>query len=363
MAKRNNRKNEHVSLSEKFYAEKYSSFQDVRFVHHSLPEMNVNDVDLTVKMAGFHFNFPFFINAMTGGSPWTGKVNEKLALLAKEAGLAMATGSVSTALKDSAQLSSYKIIRQTNPKGILFANLGAGHGLENAKKAIDLLEADALQIHINAPQEVIMPEGDREFSSWLTNIEKIVAELPVPVIIKEVGFGMSRETVKQLESVGASLIDVSGTGGTNFAQIENFRRKEHKLDSLESWGQSTALSLLEAREGQTKAHIIASGGIREPLDIVKALALGASLTGLSSQFMHMVLDDVEQAIDTVKGWKMQLKRIFTLLGAQSVDDLHTTDLILEGEIADWCRARNISIQDYAFRSTKRNSTVEDKNNL
>lgn len=350
MPKKNNRKNEHVSLSEKFYAEKTSPFDDVRFVHHSLPQMDVKDVDLSVDLSGLHFDVPFFINAMTGGSPWTGKVNEKLALIAREANLAMATGSVSAALKDPSQEDTFKIVRETNPNGLIFANLGAGHGLENAKKVVDLLQADAMQIHVNAPQEVVMPEGDREFSNWLENIEEIVSGLSIPVIVKEVGFGMSRETITLLQSIGVKHIDVSGTGGTNFAQIENFRRKEYKLDDLEPWGQSTPISLLEAQESINEAAIIASGGIRRPIDIVKSLALGASLTGLSSQFMHMALDDVDQAIETVQGWKMELERTLTLLGARSIQELHQTDLILSGDIADWCAARNIDISQYAFRS-------------
>lgn len=350
MPKQNNRKNEHVSLSEKFYSDAQSSFSDIHFVHHSLPQMDVKDVDLTTNVSGLHFNLPFFINAMSGGSPWTGKVNEKLATIARETGLAMATGSVSAALKDPTQEDTFKIVRKTNPNGLIFANLGAGHGLENAKKVVDLLQANAMQIHLNAPQEIVMPEGDREFSNWLENIEEIVSGLDIPVIVKEVGFGMSRETISLLESIGVMNIDISGKGGTNFARIENFRRKEHKLDDLEDWGQTTAVSLLEAFETVKNASIIASGGIRRPIEIVKALALGASLVGLSSQFMHMALEDVDQTIETVRAWQMELSRIMTLLGKKSIQELKDTDIIISGDTAHWCRARKIDIQTYASRS-------------
>lgn len=350
MAKQTNRKNEHVSLSEKFYSDGQSSFKDIHFVHHSLPQMDVKDVDLATTVSGLSFDVPFFINAMSGGSPWTGKVNEKLATIARETGLAMATGSISAALKDPSQKDTFTIVRKTNPDGLIFANLGAGHGLENAKKVVDLVQADAMQIHLNAPQEIVMPEGDREFSNWLENIEKIVSGLDVPVIVKEVGFGMSRETAASLESVGVKTIDISGSGGTNFARIENFRRKEYKLDDLEDWGQTTVVSLLEAFETVNDAAIIASGGIRRPLEIVKALALGASLVGLSSQFMHMALEDVDQTIETVHSWKMELSRIMTLLGKKSIQELKHTDLIISGETAHWCHARKIEIQPYASRS-------------
>lgn len=350
MTKADNRKNEHVSLSEKFYKEKVSSFNDIHFVHHSFPEMDVSDVDLSVDLDGLHFTSPFFINAMTGGSEWTGKVNEKLAVIARETNLAMATGSVSAALKDPSQTDTFKIVRDTHPNGLIFANLGAGHGLENAKRAVDILEADALQIHINAPQELVMPEGDREFKGWLKNIESIVNGLDQPVIAKEVGFGMSRETIRLLESVGVNLIDVSGQGGTNFAQIENYRRKDFKLDDVEDWGQSTVVSLLEAEASGVHSHIIASGGIRQPMEMVKAMALGAELNGLSSQFMHMALKDVDEAIETINQWQTELKHIMTLLGARSIKELKHKDLIISGEAATWCHARSINIQKYASRS-------------
>ena len=352
MPKTNNRKNEHVSLSEKFYADGDSSFKDVSFVHHSFPQCDVKDVSLNVSLECLQFTSPFFINAMSGGSAWTGKVNEKLAVIARETGLAMATGSVSAALKDPSQADTFRIVRQTNPNGLVFANLGAGHGLENAKRVVDLLDADALQIHLNAPQEIVMPEGDREFSNWIENVQSIVDGLEKPVIVKEVGFGMSRETVKLLESIGVTLIDISGKGGTNFAQIENYRRKDFKLDDFEAWGQSTVVSLLEAQESVNKASIIASGGIRRPMEIVKALALGASVSGLSSQIMHMALDDVDEAIATLLNWKEEIRRIMTLLGAASVEDLRKTDLIIGGQSAEWCEARDIDKRTYAFRSKR-----------
>lgn len=349
MRKQSNRKNEHVSLSENFYSSAESSLKDIHFIHHSFPGMDLAEVDLSTKLGNLEFSLPFFINAMTGGSEWTGKVNKKLAILARETGLAMASGSVSAALKNPALGKSYSIIREKNPKGLIFANLGAGHGAENAKRAIDLMEADAIQIHLNAPQELVMPEGDRKFSNWLKNIEEIVEKVEKPLIVKEVGFGMSRETVQLLESIGVRYIDISGKGGTNFAQIENFRRQENKLDDLESWGQSTSFSLLEAMEVKKESQIIASGGIHSAQDIVKSLALGASLVGISSQFMHLILKDLDAAIEQVEQWKMELKRSMTLLGAKKIKDLASKDLIIQGETAEWAKLRGIDLKKYASR--------------
>lgn len=349
MRKQSNRKNEHVSLSENFYADASSSLKDIHFLHHSFPEMDLAAVDLSTQLGDLAFSLPFFINAMTGGSDWTGQLNQKLAILARETDLAMATGSISTALKNPAQADSYSIVREENPEGLIFANLGAGHGAENAKRAIDIVEADAIQIHLNAPQELVMPEGDREFSSWIKNIEEIVEKVEQPLIVKEVGFGMSRETIQLLEEIGVKYIDISGKGGTNFAQIENFRRQEKKLDDLESWGQSTSFSLLEAMEVNQESKIIASGGIRSAQDIVKSLAIGASLVGISSQFMHLIIDDLDQAIEQVEQWKMEIKRTMTLLGARNIEDLKKADLMILGETAQWAHLRNIDLKKYANR--------------
>lgn len=347
--KHQNRKNEHVSLSENFYNDdRHNSFNDIQFVHHSFPKIDVKDISLKTEFAGLTFDAPFFINAMTGGSEWTGKVNEKLARVAEATGLAIATGSVSAAMKIPEVEDSYKIVRKTHPNGLVFANLGAGHRLENAKRAVDLLQADAMQIHLNAPQEVVMPEGDREFRNWLSNIEEVVAGLDVPVIVKEVGFGMSRETIALLHSVGVKVVDVSGTGGTNFAQIENYRRRNEKFDDIEGWGQSTAVSLLEAKDVRRDMALISSGGIRKPIEIVKSLALGADAVGISSHFLHLVLrEGVEETIEIVEAWKKEITRMMTLLGAQTVSDLHQTDLIISGNTRDWCDARQIDWRSFA----------------
>lgn len=352
MPKQTNRKNEHVSLSENFYKDGNSSLKDVHYVHHSFPGINVADVDLSVSLGELEFSAPFFINAMTGGSDWTGKLNQKLGIVARETGLAIATGSISAGLKHPEFADSYKVVRDENPNGLVFANLGAGHDSENAKKAIDLVDADALQIHVNAPQEVVMPEGDREFDAWISNIQDILENIEVPLIVKEVGFGMSRETVALLQEIGVKYIDISGKGGTNFAQIENFRRSEKKLDGLESWGQTTTVSLLEAMSVQKDSYIISSGGIRTAQDIVKSLALGASLVGISSEFMHMILKDVDMAIERVNEWKLELERTMTLLGTKTIPELAKTDVIISGDSAHWADLRGIDLGEYANRSTR-----------
>lgn len=352
-----NRKDQHVELaSQQFTYQSAKDFEETRFVHHSLPEMRITDVDISTKVAGLDFATPFFVNAMTGGSKKTREINRLLGILGHYGKIALASGSVSAAIKDPSVAESFSVMRRENPFGIIFANLGAHHDLENAKRAVDLLEANALQIHVNAPQEVIMPEGDRDFSMWLKNIETIVRELEVPVIVKEVGFGMSRETVAQLASVGVQTVDISGTGGTDFAKIENDRRTFKNYEFLEGWGQSTVISLVEAMSlpQEKRPTIIASGGIKNPLDIAKSLALGADLVGMSNRFLQYVktgnIDLMEDALRDIQLHRKQLATIMTLVGAKNIEELRTKDLILGPAVQNWCQARGIDWQAYANRT-------------
>ncbi|MDV8581759.1 alpha-hydroxy-acid oxidizing protein, partial [Streptococcus pneumoniae] len=180
----------------------------------------------------------------------------------------------------------FSIVRKTNPKGTIFSNVGADVPEDKALQAVELLDAQALQIHENSPQELVMPEGNREFASWMSNIESIVKRVDVPVIIKEVGFGMSKETLQALYDIGVNYVDVSGRGGTNFVDIENERRSNKDMNYLSQWGQSTVESLLESTEFQDRLNIFASGGLRTPLDAVKCLALGAKAIGMSRPFLN-----------------------------------------------------------------------------
>lgn len=349
-----NKKDDHLNLAREFYnTNKINDFDNLKFVHHSFPEINLDDIDISTSFANINMETPFYINAMTGGSDITKDINKKLATVAREVNIPMASGSLSVAVKDSSLEDSFRIIRETNPDGILFANLGAEHSLENAKKSIEILNANALQIHINSAQELVMPEGDRDFSRWLSSIEYLVANLDIPIIVKEVGFGMSEETIEKLINIGVKTIDISGTGGTNFTKIENFRRKEFKYDYLENYGQSTVISLLEANKYINKYEILGSGGVRNPLDIVKAISLGAKSVGMAGTVLDMVLNlGVEKTIEELNNWKYQIKMIMTLLGKKNLKELQETDIIIKNDVREWCEVRNIDYRKFARREKK-----------
>ena len=197
------RKLEHINIALKTGQQRQSGLEDVSFVHQSLPDISLDNVDFTTEIGGLTLSSPIFINAMTGGGGVeTEKLNRELAIAARETGMAMAVGSQMGAIKDSGQEASYKVARAENPNGILIGNLGGEATVEQAKRASDMIEANAFQIHINAIQELTMPEGDRNFAGVLSRIEEMNNSLGIPLIVKEVGFGMSKETVEQLHSVG-----------------------------------------------------------------------------------------------------------------------------------------------------------------
>lgn len=346
-----NRKDEHVSLAKAFHKDRPSDFDHVHLIHRSFPQVAVDDISITSEMASLPLKTPFFINAMTGGSEKTKQINEQLATLARETSLAMATGSVSIALKDPSVQDSFTIVRKTNPTGMILANVGAGSSLEQAQRAIDLLEANALQIHVNAPQELVMPEGDRDFRYWLEDIAKIASTLSIPVIVKEVGFGMTRETIQQLIDCGITSIDVSGQGGTSFTQIENARRKNREFGYLDSYGLSTVQSLLEANEVPYPYEFIASGGIRQAYDIFKALALGANAVGISGTILtHLLTKGLDETILLVQQWQSELTTLYAMTGSKTTAKTRTVPLYFTGSVREWCDARRIAPDSYSFRT-------------
>lgn len=336
------RKDEHLSLAEKFYQPVATSqFDQLRFIHQSLPEIAKSDVDLSTQLGPLTLPVPLMIEAMTGGSPRTGQVNAQLGRIAAATGMPVASGSQSIALKDSASVATFTPLRENNPGGVVFANIGAGHSVAQAQAVVDMLSADALEIHVNSAQEIVMPEGDRAFY-WLDGIGEIVAALQVPVIVKEVGFGMAHETLTQLAEVGVRFVDLGGRGGTNFVQIENFRRPAKELSYLDGWGQSTVESLLEARQVPT-LQTIATGGIRQPLDAAKALALGAQIVGSAGQILHsLIKTDEATTTDLLLSWQDGLRNILTLLGCPNLAALRQQQLLLSPELESYCRQRHLS---------------------
>lgn len=346
-----NKKDDHLNLALKFHKDlDKTDFDNIDFIHHVFTSVPVEKADISTSFAGFNFESPFYINGMTGGTGKAREYNKQIAILARETNTFMATGSLSVGLSTPERIDTFSIVRDLNPNGIIFANLGADKTLEDAKRATDILKADGIQIHVNATQELAMPEGDRDFSSWINNIQNIVDHVGVPVVVKEVGNGMSSKAIETLESIGVKTIDIAGKNGTDFGRIENFRRQKDKYDFLEDFGNSTAFSLLEAKDYIDKVEILASGGIRNSLDIVKALALGAKSVGMATRFLDLIdKGRINKAIEEVENWKYQIKTLLSLLDSSSIEELRNTDIIIWGKLAEFAKVRNIDIREYSNR--------------
>ncbi|CCK32332.1 Isopentenyl-diphosphate delta-isomerase [Streptomyces davaonensis JCM 4913] len=345
------RKDDHVRLAVEQQQQHsgHNQFDEVTFVHHALAGLDRADVSLATTFAGLGWPVPLYINAMTGGSERTGAINRDLGIAARETGVPIASGSMSAYFKNPDCAGTFSVLREENPRGFVIANVNATATVDMARSAVDLLRADALQIHINTVQETVMPEGDRSFASWVPQIERIAGGLEVPVIVKEVGFGLSRETVGLLDSLGVRLADLGGRGGTDFARIENGRRELADYAYLTGWGQSTAACLLDAQDAPIP--VLASGGVRHPLDVARALALGASGVGVSGTFLRTLLDGgVTALIERITTWLDQLAALQTVLGARTPADLTHCDLLIHGELRAFCADRGIDIRPFARRS-------------
>jgi isopentenyl-diphosphate Delta-isomerase len=344
------RKIEHIQHALATFDHGAHGFNDITFVHQSLPDVRIRDIQLHTALGELSLSSPFFINAMTGGGgEKTLEINKGLAEAAKHCRIAMAVGSQTSALKDDKQRKTFEIVRKVNKNGIIFANIGSEATVDDAKRAVDMIEADGLQIHLNAVQELVMPEGDRDFTGALLRIEQIVQNVQVPVIVKEVGFGMSKETAVRLQEAGVKIVDVGGFGGTNFARIEN-KRRSNVMAYFNDWGISTAASIVEVVQSAPSLTVIGSGGVRTALDAAKAIALGAAAVGMAGPFLRTL---VEQGLEALIAFMEELHHDFTFimgaLGAKAIAELQRAPLVIRGDTHHWLTERGFDTKVYSCR--------------
>lgn len=276
------------------------------FMHQALPELDLAEIDTSVQLFGRMLKTPLLISSMTGGTAKAREINRILAAAAQETGMAMGLGSMRAGIEDPSLESTYQV-RDVAPDILLFANLGAvqlnyGYGLSQCQRAVDMIEADALILHFNALQEAVQPEGDGNFAGLLDKVAAVCRALPVPVIAKEVGWGFSRESARQLADSGVAAIDVAGAGGTSWSQVEMYRaptaRHARLAGAFIDWGIPTAVSIGYCREAAPDLPVFASGGIRDGIDAAKCIALGATLVGLAGEFLRAAdRDGVAGVID------------------------------------------------------------------
>jgi isopentenyl-diphosphate Delta-isomerase len=311
-----------------------NGLENYYFVHRALPEMDLEGVSTAVKIFGKTLKSPIIISSMTGGTPESALINQNLATAAQAAGVAMGVGSQRAGI-EQAELAYTFQVRKYAPAILLFANLGAvqlnyDYTVDQCQRAVDMIEADALILHLNALQEALQPEGDTRFAGLLKKIEKVCRTLPVPVIAKEVGWGISADDARQLEEAGVTAIDVAGAGGTSWSQVEMYRMEDESLARVAAdfrdWGIPTAESILAVRKAATGVVVFASGGLHDGIDIAKCIALGASAGGMAGPFLKAGARSAGDVLTVVNEIARELQVSMFAAGARTIADLQQTQL-------------------------------------
>ncbi|MCS7097115.1 MAG: type 2 isopentenyl-diphosphate Delta-isomerase [Candidatus Methanomethylicia archaeon] len=336
-------------------------FNDVKFIHSSLPEIDFDDIDLSVVFLGHKLNAPIIISAMTGGTEKAYKINSILASLSEKFGIGMGVGSQRIAIEKPELSYTFSVVRKMAPNTFIIGNIGAvqlrlNYGVEEVKKAVEMIDANALAIHFNPLQEVMQHEGEPFYSNVLEKIKLISSSINVPLIAKETGAGFSREVALKLHSAGFSAIDIAGAGGTSWAAVEYYRslalgneRHAHLARVFWDWGIPTAASLCEVRCA-VNLPIIASGGIRSGLDAAKALALGADCVGMALPLLRVVVESgFEGAYNFIKQFIDELKVSMFLVGVRKIKELQHIPLIITGALKDWLETRGFLQEFYNKR--------------
>ena len=306
-----------------------------RFMHNALPEINLSEIDSTVTLFGKTLSAPILISSMTGGAEMAHRLNTRLAEAAQEHGVAMGLGSQRAALKNPDVAYSYKV-RDVAPDILLFGNLGAvqfnyGYGVDECRRCVDMIEADALILHFNVLQEAVQPEGDVNFAGLLGHVEQVCKTLGVPVIAKEVGWGFSEQNCRDLRNAGVAAIDVAGSGGTSWSEVEYHRAPTalhaRVAAAFADWGIPTADAVRYAVSGAPGLPVIASGGRRDGIDIAKSSALGATLGGIAGPFLKAADQSTEAVSEFIDELTRQVRIAMLCSGARDIASLQQTPLI------------------------------------
>lgn len=331
------RKTDHIriNLEENVQSGLTTGLERYHFVHHALPELDLEDVDLTQALFGRLLQAPILISSMTGGTKEAQAINHVLAEAAQVNGIAMGLGSQRAAIEHPELVSTFQV-RQVAPDILLFANLGAiqlnyRYGIDECRRAVEMVEADALILHFNALQEAVQPEGDTRFAGLINKIELVCKDLPVPVIAKEVGWGFSEQDACLLADAGVAAIDVAGAGGTSWSQVEMYRAKNESQKRLAAafvdWGIPTADAILNVRRAAPELLIFASGGLRSGVDIAKSIALGASLGGMAGPFLKAAGQSLDATITTIKEIRREIQVTMFAAGTKTIHQLQNISLV------------------------------------
>jgi len=339
----NLRKEQHldISLNCDIKTKKITTgLENYYFVHQALPEIDLNEIDLSISIFGKKLDLPLMISPLIGGIEKTEEINNRLAEAAQFKKIAMSVGSQRIAIEQMKSGDTYKV-RDVAPDILLFANIGAiqlnyGFGIKECRSAVDMIEADGIMMHLNPLQEVFQHEGNHNFKNLISKISYICSRLKYPVVVREVGFGISGDTASKLIKTGICGIDVGGAGGTSWVEIERIRSNSKLLkkvaEDFDGWGIPTSESIKMVKELKPDFPIIASGGIRSGIDVAKAIALGADMAGIGLPMLKSINNSTQSCIDYIGEIETGLRIAMFGIGASRIDELKNTPFIKKKEI-------------------------------
>ncbi len=334
-----------IPLQKNVQAKTTSTYLEyVRLVHNALPELDYDDIDTSMTFLGKRFSAPIIIDSMTGGTDEATVINGRLGELAGKYGFGMGLGSQRAGLKSEELAATYSIARKNAPNAFLIANIGGaqlskGFTIDEAKRIVKMIGANALVVHLNPLQELVQPEGEPRYKGVLAQISELAKTIDVPLIVKEVGAGISKEVAIKLEMANVSAINIAGAGGTSWAGVEKLRAeslkddlKKHLGEMFWDWGIPTAASLIEVRRA-VKLPLIASGGLRNGLEVAKCVALGASMAAMAYPFLQTAAQSRESLFAFADTILAELKSTMFLVGAKNIAALASSRYILTGMLA------------------------------
>jgi isopentenyl-diphosphate delta-isomerase len=359
-----NRKAEHINicLDKKAQARKATTgFEDVQFVHRASPEVDKAKIDVSTTVFGHKFSAPLIVGAMTGGTAEATRINAAIAEAVETLQLGMGVGSQRAAIENPKLAETFAVARKKAPTAFLIANIGGiqlvhGCGVKEVKQAVEMIDADAVAVHLNALHEAVQPEGQTNFKGVLDKICEVAGELDKPVIVKETGAGIGAEDAEKLEAAGVKAIDVGGAGGTSFAAVEYYRSETGSVprflgDVFWDWGIPTSASLAETAQ-TVKIPVIASGGVRSGMDVAKSLALNACLASVSQPALETAVKGAKATEQLLSLLIEELRTVMFLVGAENVEALAKTPVVVTGKTAEWLKARGFNVEEYARRGAR-----------
>ena len=356
------RKQRHLALSleENVQSDMGTGFEDVRLIHRALPEIDLEEVSAETELFGRRLSSPLIVSAITGGTDYAKGINSTLASAVEEFGIGIGVGSQRIALENPSVAHTFGVVRELAPSALVMGNVGCpqlsmGWGVEEARLCVDMMQADALAIHMNPLQEAVQVRWETRYRGALAKIGEIAGGLNVPIVMKETGCGISREDAVGLEGAGVAALQVSGVGGTSWAAVEHHiakvegkRDQEALGEALWNWGIPTAVSVVETSQS-TGLKIIASGGMRTGVEMAKAIALGADAVGMARPFLQKAVEGPGPLREHIKQILLEFRTVMFLVGAKNIDELRRAPAVILGRTGEWLRLRGFDPKDWSSR--------------